>query len=108
MNETPWLFLLAVVPLAIGAVLAAIDVATRADLSWPRRLLWWIALLVAPPIALGLYAIVRPPRHRAVVASEALGTERAAAIVDLVERHSRGDIDDDAYVELIATVGPNS
>ena len=104
MNETPWLFILAVIPLAVGAVLAAIDVAARADLSWPRRIFWWVALLVVPPIALGLYVFVRPARHRATVAPEVTGTERATAVVDLVERHSDGEIDDHVYSELIAAV----
>ena len=104
MREIPWLFILAVIPLAIGVLMAAVEIASRDEMSWPRRISWWLALLIVPPIALALYVIVRPPRHRAAVAPEALGTERAVAVVDLVERHIGGTLTADEYSELVAAV----
>lgn len=104
MNEIPWLFILAVIPLAIGVVLAIVEVALRPDLTLPGRVLWWVSLILIPPIALAVYAIVRPPRQRPGVAREARGSERAAAVVDLVEERVAGGLTEQGYTERLALI----
>lgn len=101
MTEGTWLFIVGVVPLVVALVLALYEVVRRNDLTLPRKLMWVALLLVVPPIGLGLYVIARPPRHRAAVDTTAPGTRRAEALVDLVESHVHGTIDDDQYTERL-------
>lgn len=104
MNEIPWLFILAVIPLAIGVVLAIVEVALRPDLTIPRRVFWWVALVLIPPVALAVYAIVRPPRQRPGVEREARGSDHAAAVVDLVEERVAGELTEQGYTERLALI----
>lgn len=98
MSDNTWLLIVAVIPLAVGVLLSAYEVVRRADLHPVRKVVWLVLLLTVPPIALGLYVVVRPPRHRAAVSAAAPDTRRAAAIVGLVERHANGDVDDAEYL----------
>lgn len=104
MNDPPVLFVIAVIPLLVGVLLAAVEVARRDDLGWPRRILWWLGLLFVPPIALALYAITRPPRHRAAIAVDVPATERATAVVDLVQQHVHGDVSDEEYRTMLDAI----
>ena len=104
MNEIPWLLIVAVLPLAIGVVLAIVEVAVRPDLTVLRRVSWWLALVLVPPVALAVYAIVRPPRQRPGVAREAHGSERAAAMVALVEERVAGALTEQDYTERLTEI----
>ena len=111
MSEDVWLLIVAVIPLYTAVALSIYEVAQRRDLAHGRKVVWIVVLLFLPPIGLALYVVARPPRHRAAVADSAPGAERAEQIVDLVERHSLGDLDDASYESALAALaggGQNS
>lgn len=97
MIENLWLFVVAGIPLILAVVLAVYEVVRRDDLPVPRKVVWTAFLLLVPPIALALYVVVRPPRHRAAIAESAEGARRAEELVDLIEQHSLGQIDESTY-----------
>ena len=98
MIEDPWLLLIAGLPLLVGQIWAIVD-AIRSDRTVARKVLWCLAIVVFHVVALAVYVIVRPP-PRPTVSRAAPGSERAAALVDLVERRVRGDLTDDDYRRL--------
>ena len=104
MSDT-WLLIVVAVPLYLLAIWALIEVATRRDLSGGRRVLWVLALLLVPAVALAVYLAVRPPRRivRLVEANPA-GSDTAEAIVTAAEARQRGALDDDGYRSVVADV----
>ena len=108
MSDNTWVPIVAVVPLAVGVLLSAYEIVRRPDLGLIRKVLWLVLLIMFPPIVLGLYVVARPPRHRAAVSAAAPGTDRAAAIVDLVERHVSGDVDDAEYLDELESLRTSS
>ncbi len=74
------------------------DVArSRHDLSGWRRVVWLVALLLLPVIALAAYLLTRPPPDRRQRPLVDENVEVAARIVSVAERHQRGELTDDQY-----------
>ena len=96
-NDWLW-FLVAVVPLLVIRAWALWDDArSRHDLRLRSRVLWAVALIALPVIALAAYLVSRPPRDRRQRPLRNENAEDAASVVDVAERHQRGELTDDEY-----------
>lgn len=86
------------VPLLVLWAWGLWDVArSRHDLPVGRRVLWALALVVLPVVALAAYLLTCPPRDRRQRPLDDENVENAARIVTLAERHQRGELTDDEY-----------
>ena len=94
-----WLVLLvAAVPLLVLWVWALWDDArSRHDLGPGRRVLWAVGLVALPVIGLAAYLVTRPPRDRRRRQVDEDGARDAASVVDVAERHQRGELTDAEY-----------
>jgi uncharacterized membrane protein len=91
-------FLVAAVPLLVIWAWALWDDArSRHDLRLRSRVVWAVALIALPVIALAAYLIARPPRDHRQRPLDDENVEDAASVVDVAERHQRGELTDDEY-----------
>jgi hypothetical protein len=89
------------VPGVAAWVIAVADIARRRRLPWRARFRWLVFVTLVP-VAMVLWLLARPVdiAARAAAATPAPG-EPGARLVDLVERHDRGEVDDAAYTHRL-------
>jgi uncharacterized membrane protein len=106
-----WLVLLvAAVPLLVLWVWALWDDArSRHDLGRGSRVLWAVGLIALPVIGLAAYLVTRPPGDRRRRQLDDEGAQAAATVVEVAERHQRGELTDDEYrAEIGSLTGPSA
>lgn len=97
------LVLVTIPAVAVWALLV-IDVLSRSQLQLGRRLAWAVAMTVFFPLGL-LWLLVRPsggPTARRVNRPDP--DDPGRRLIDLVDAHDRGDVDDKAYTAQLDQV----
>jgi hypothetical protein len=88
---------LILVPVVAAWVITVIDIARRRPLSRRARF-WWLLLITLVPAAMVAWLLARPVDLAARAAAAAPPPDSPATrLVDLVERHDRGEVDDAAF-----------
>ena len=86
-------FIAVALPAFIVVAYALVDVIAAKRLSAGRKALWVGVIVFTAHVGVLLYFLVRPLAESRK-ASRQGGSERSAALLDLLERHDRGQIDD--------------
>lgn len=95
MTDFALLPLVAAIPLLLLIGYTLFDIVRRTDLSWARKVVWAVLVVVLPVVGTFLYLVARPFRDPAHVTLR--GNERTHAIVELIEAHATGSISDEDF-----------
>jgi phospholipase D-like protein/putative oligomerization/nucleic acid binding protein len=101
------------IPVTIAYVTAVVDViARRHDLSWGKRALWLLFILILPLLGMLIYFMARPrlpEEEAAIVAAQARAEAQSAAtyataLQSLADLKAKGVITDAEYEEKVAKI----